>query len=215
MPKLGMDAVGRDDEVGFGNDAILERCPGDVAVLLKAGAPVPGVHHVSRQGAGQDVDEVGAVHAERCVPARRVRHLDRSDGRPVVAEDIELGTDPGSPLLHRRSESHPLQLAHAVRCQEHPGADLAEGTGLLIDRPPKAVGDQRGRSEQASDSLPTITTFVGDFTITTSFSRCSHANPVVQDRAPVTSRAWEARRAQATLQAGKHKVASECGVHPH
>src|ERR1019366_4303258 len=69
-----------------------------------------------------------------------------------VAKVARTGANFGSPLLDRGSECNPLQLAHAVRCQEHPGPDLAESGGLLIDRTPEAVCDQRVRSEQAADS---------------------------------------------------------------
>src|ERR1019366_3325148 len=69
-----------------------------------------------------------------------------------VAKVARTGANFGSPLLDRGSECNPLQLAHAVRCQDHPGPDLAESGGLLIDRNPEAVCDQRVRSEQAANS---------------------------------------------------------------
>ena len=97
------------------------------------------------------LDEVGAMHAECRVPARGVRHLDRRDGRSVLAKIPRGGADPGSAFLDRRSQSDPLQLAHAVRCQEHAGADLAEGRCLLVDRHSQAVRDQRVRGEQPAD----------------------------------------------------------------
>ena len=45
-----------------------------------------------------------------------------------------------------------MQLADAIRRQEHPGADLAEARGLLIDRNPEAVSDQRVRREQSANT---------------------------------------------------------------
>ena len=151
MPKLGVDAVRGNDEIAFGHGSVRERHPGHVADLLKAGASMSGMHHLARQGRGQHLDEVGAVHPECCVPARGVRHLDRRDRRPVMAEVLRTGPDPGSLLLYRRSEAHPLQLAHAVRRQEHAGADLAKAGGLLIDRHTETMSDQRVGGEQPAD----------------------------------------------------------------
>ena len=97
--------------------------------LLKGDAAMAGVHHVRGQPLGQHGDEIGAVHAECRVPARRVRHLDRRDRGPVLAEVPGIRPNPGTPFLHGRTQPDPLQLADAVRGQEHPGADFAKGWG--------------------------------------------------------------------------------------
>ena len=138
LPQLGVDAVRRDDDVAFGDRAVGERYTGDVAGLLKADAAMAGVHHAGRQRASASI----STRSARCMPnvafqPDGVRHLNRRDGRTVVAEILRLGADPGAPFLHRGPESHPLQLAHAVRRQEYPGADLAERGRLLVDRDPK------------------------------------------------------------------------------
>ena len=101
---------------------------------------------------GQHFDEVGAMHAEGRVPARGVRHLDRRDRRAVVAKIVRTVADPGAPLLHRRSETHALQMPHAVRRQEDPGPDLSERRRLLIDGNIEAIGNQRVRGKQAANS---------------------------------------------------------------
>src|SRR3954469_12480611 len=92
------------------------------------------------------------MHAEGGVPARRVRHLDRSDRRAVVARIVRTVADPGAPSFHLRPETHALQLPHAVRRQEYPCPDLAERRCLLIDGNTEAAGDQRVRGEQSANS---------------------------------------------------------------
>src|SRR5882672_12260899 len=67
-PKLGMDAVGGDDDISLGGGAIGERHPGCVTVLLKTAAAMSGTHRSGRQRIGQHVDEVGAMHSEGSVP---------------------------------------------------------------------------------------------------------------------------------------------------
>ena len=92
------------------------------------------------------------MHAEGGVPARGIRHLDRGYRRAVVAKIVRTVTDPGAPSFDLISKAHPLQLAHAVRRQEYPCADLAERGGLLIDGNIEAVGDQCVRGEQPANS---------------------------------------------------------------
>ena len=150
-PKLGVDAVGGDDDVGFGRCAVGERHPGRVAVLLEFAAAMSGKHRSRRQGGGQHVDKVGAVHAEGRVPAGGVRHLHRGDRRAVVAEVMRVPADPRAPFLHRRLQSDPLQMPHAVRRQEHAGADLADRGRLLVHRYGDPLGDQRIGCEQSPD----------------------------------------------------------------
>jgi hypothetical protein len=103
-----VDAVGGDDNVGFGGGAVGKRNAGNVAGLLKGSRAVAGVHDAGGQRGGEEIDEVGAVHPEGGVPARRVGHLHGRDGGAVVAEVMRAGADPRAPLLHRRSQAHPL-----------------------------------------------------------------------------------------------------------
>ena len=56
--------------------------------------------------------------------------------------------------IHGRTQPDPLQLADAVRGQEHPGADFAKGWGLLVNRNAEPMGDQGMRGEKAADPAP-------------------------------------------------------------
>ena len=58
-----MDAVRRDDDIGFGAASVGERHPGLVAVLREAAAPVPGVDGAGRQGIASI-----ATRSARCIP---------------------------------------------------------------------------------------------------------------------------------------------------
>ena len=60
--------------------------------------------------------------------------------------------NPGAPSFHLRSETHALQLSHAVRSQKDPCSDFTERGRLLIDGNMEAVGDQRVRGEQSANS---------------------------------------------------------------
>ena len=100
--QLGVDAVGGDDNVGLGGGAVGEADAGDVAVLLEADGAVAGVDDAGGQVGGEEIDEVGAVHAEGRVPARGVGDLHRRDRRAVVAEVVRLRADPRAPFLRRR-----------------------------------------------------------------------------------------------------------------
>ena len=64
--------------------------------------------------AGQDFDKVGAVHSECGVPARRVRHLHRRNGRAVVTEILRTGADPGAPSFPPPGRGPPAEVG--VRC---------------------------------------------------------------------------------------------------
>jgi hypothetical protein len=128
-----------------------ERHPGLVAVLREAAAPVPGVDGAGWQGIRQHRNEVGAVHSECRVPARGVRHLNRGNGRSVVAEIARIVTNTRAPFLHCRFQPNPLQVAYAVGREEHAGPDLPERRSLLVDRHLKATCDQRIGGEQATD----------------------------------------------------------------
>ena len=152
LPKHGVNAVRTDHDIAFGNGAVGERHPRDFAMPLKAGAAVIRVHHAGRQGLGQHVDQIGAVHAVGRVPARRIRDLNAGDDVAVVVEVARIVADLGAPFLDRWAEPHALQLAHAVRRDVDAGADLAQRGGLLVHRHPQTLRDQRVRREQAADS---------------------------------------------------------------
>ena len=121
-----MDAVGCNDDVAFDDHAVGERHTRDVTSLLEAYAAMSRAHHAWRQSARQHLDQVGAVHAERGVPACGVRHLNRGYRRAVMAEIVRTVADPGAPSFHLMSQTYPLQLPHAVRRQKHPCPDFAE-----------------------------------------------------------------------------------------
>ena len=104
------------------------------------------------QGRAQQVDEVGPVHAEGRVPAGGVRHLDRGDRSAVVAEVVRVPADPCARFLDGALQSDPLQMPHAVRRQEHAGADLADRRRLLVYRYGDPLGGQRIGCEQAPDA---------------------------------------------------------------
>ena len=92
------------------------------------------------------------MHAEGGVPAGRIRHLNRGYRRAVVAKIVRTVADPGTPSFHLMSETHALQLPHAVRRQEYPCSDFSERRCLLIDGNMEAMGDQRIRGEQSANS---------------------------------------------------------------
>ena len=92
------------------------------------------------------------MHAEGGVPAGGVGHLDRGYRRAVVAKIVRTVADPGAPSFDLWSETHPLQVSHAVRRQEYPGPDFTECRCLLIDGNIGAAGDQRVRGEQPANS---------------------------------------------------------------
>ena len=92
------------------------------------------MHHTFGQPGSEQVDEVGAVHAEDGVPARRVGDLNRRDEAAVVAQIGRPGADARAPALHRGAQAHALEMAHRIRRHEDAGADLAERRRLLVDR---------------------------------------------------------------------------------
>ena len=126
--------------------------PRDVAFLREARHTVAGKHYALRQPLRQELDEVGAVHAEGGIPAGSVRHLHRRDRRPVVAEILRTGADPRAVLLDRCAQAYALQMPHAVRGDEHAGADFAQFGRLLVDARLKPLRDQRIGGEQAGDT---------------------------------------------------------------
>lgn len=82
--------------------------------------------NASGEGCGEEVDEVGAMHAEGGVPTGRVGHLHRGDRRAVVVEVVRVRADARTPLLDRWTEADAFEVAHAVRCDEDASANLAE-----------------------------------------------------------------------------------------
>jgi hypothetical protein len=91
-----------------------------------------GVHHPGgRASASSVTSRPGACRRSRSsqrspspAPARSARRHDGS---------IASLSDPCAELLNCRFKPDPLQMAHAVRRQEHAGADLAERWRLLVD----------------------------------------------------------------------------------
>src|SRR5262245_1825624 len=110
-----MNPVTSYNDVALDGDAVDERNAGCVVILREAGAAVPGMYDLRIQFAREQLDKIGAMHPECGVPARRVGHLDRRDWGAVMAEVMRAGADPRSVRLDQWSQSHSLQLAHAVR----------------------------------------------------------------------------------------------------
>ena len=67
--QFGVDAVGGDHDVGLGGGAVGEFDAGHVAVLLEADGAVAAVDDAGGQVGGEEIDKIGAVHAEGRVPA--------------------------------------------------------------------------------------------------------------------------------------------------
>ena len=150
--QLGVDAVGADHDLGLGGGAVRESDARELAVLLEADRAVAGVHASGGQVCREELDEVGAVHAEARVPPVGVRHLDRGDRRPVVAKIRRARAHPRAPSFHGWPEADPLEVAHRVRGDINARPDLAERRRLLIDRNPQPLRDQRIGGEQAADA---------------------------------------------------------------
>ena len=150
--QFGVDSVGGNHDVGLGGGAVGEFDAGHVAVLLEADGTVAGMDDPGGQVGGEEIDEVGAVHAKGRVPAGGVRHLHRGDRRTVVAKVAGARTDSRAPFLDGGPETHTLQVAHRIRCHEHTSADLAQCGRLFIDRNAQPLSDQRIGGEQAADA---------------------------------------------------------------
>ena len=151
-PQFGMNTVRGNDNIGFSRSTIGERHPGEAAVLLEAPAAVAGMDHAGGQGTGEHFDEISAVHPERRVPARGVRDLNRRDRHTIVAAVLGPRTDARTPFFHRRLQSDPLQMPHAVGGQEYAGPDLADHWRLLINCDGETLRRQRISRKQAANS---------------------------------------------------------------
>jgi hypothetical protein len=94
-----VDAVGGNHDVGLGGGAVGEFDAGHFVVLLEADGTVAGMDDAGGQVGSEEIDEVGAVHAEGGVPAGGVRHLHRGDRRAVVAKVAGARADARAPFL--------------------------------------------------------------------------------------------------------------------
>ena len=88
-----MDAVRADHHIGFGDGAVREAHARALLVLVEADRAVAGVHHPGREVRREQLDKVGAVHAEAGIPAGGVGDLDRRDRRAIVAKVRRARTD--------------------------------------------------------------------------------------------------------------------------
>jgi hypothetical protein len=147
-----MNAVRGNDDVTLGDGAVCKLDASRLTSPFKSYAAVPSVHDVGRQRIGEHVHEIGAVHAVRRVPTRRIGDLNRSNQCSIVAIVAGIFADFGAPLLHCGTETDPLQVADTVRRDVHAGADLAERRGLLINRDFKSLRHQCVCREQTADS---------------------------------------------------------------
>ena len=132
-PQLGVDPVGADHHVSFGDAAVGERHAGGFGGLPEADRVAAGADDAGGQVRGKKPDVVGAVHAEAGIPPRGVGDLHWRDRRAVVAEIGGFRADAGAPALHRAAEPDALKVTHGVRRNVDAGADLADRRSLLID----------------------------------------------------------------------------------
>src|SRR5579864_4054118 len=128
--KFGMDTVRADDDISLGRSAVGERQPHHIIPLFHASPAMIGVHDIAGQGAGENLNEVGAVHSKCRVPAGGIGYLNRSDGRSIVAKIAGMGAYARSRRLHRWPQSNPDKVTYAVRSQKHAGAHLADNRSL-------------------------------------------------------------------------------------
>ena len=68
-PQLGVNAVGTDDDIALSNGTVCQFHAGGDAVPLEADAAMTGADDALRQGLGQYLHEVGAMHAVGRIPA--------------------------------------------------------------------------------------------------------------------------------------------------
>ena len=151
-PQLGMDAVGGDDNVGFDGGPFANDTLATSPTCSKAMPRWP----VCTTPAGRALARKSTKSA-RCIPKVAFQPAESvtctgAMGAPSWRKYCEPVPTLAPHFSTAGPKSDPLQLAHAVRCQEHAGPDLAEGRGLLIDRHAEPVGEQRVRREQAADA---------------------------------------------------------------
>ena len=146
-----MDAIGANNDIGLRRRAVGERYPRDIAALFIADAAMAGMNDAGRQRFRQELDQIGAMHAECRVPSRRIRHLHRRNRRAVVAEILGVAADARAPLLNGWPQPEAIKMPHTVWGYEDAGADLAECGRLFVDVNVESVRDQRVGGEQAAD----------------------------------------------------------------
>src|SRR5271169_2198221 len=69
-----------------------------------------------------------------------------------MPEIARTGADPRAAFFDQFAKADPLQMARAVGCDQHAGANLAQRRGLLVNRYRKALGDEGICREQAADA---------------------------------------------------------------
>ena len=153
-----MDAIGGNHKVGLDGCAVGELDADGVAALLQAAGAVAGMDDDGGRIGGEEIDEVGAVHAEVCVPAVGVRQLHRRDRRTVVATTAPGHRFPWSGCVNRAApwctaapRSTVNRWAQAGRTGAHAaeGRNCDHGTGVA----PGAVGIG-GAAKQAITQPP-------------------------------------------------------------
>src|SRR3974377_874458 len=107
LTQLGMDTVGANNDVSFGNNPVSKRDARDFIGRVTTQKATARVYHVRRQPFAQICDKVGAVHAEGTVPPRGVCHLHRGDGTAIVTEIMRPCADQSTPSLYLGTESKP------------------------------------------------------------------------------------------------------------
>jgi hypothetical protein len=128
-------------------------------ILASAAASLPSASAAAAVFRGRDdavIVEQRAKFGVRCIPKvafqpELSRHLNRRDRRAIMAEVAGIPAA-APPFLHRRLQSDPLQMAHAVRREKHAGPDLADRGRLFVDGNLDPLGDQRFGRELAADT---------------------------------------------------------------
>ena len=137
-PKLGVDAVRRDDDVAFGTAPLANDTRATSPVCSKPVPRCPVRTTPDGNAPRQHLDEIGAMHAERGVPARGVRHLDRGDRRAVVAKIMRTVADPGAASFDLMLQGRPAAIG--ARCS---------ASGIPLPRPRRAQAPAHRRKHRS------------------------------------------------------------------
>src|SRR6516164_9160825 len=100
LTQLGVDSVGANNDLSFGNNPISKRDARAFIGRFKTDAAMACVYDVARQRFAQRCDKVGAVHPKGTVPPRGVGHLHRGDRTAVITEIMRPCANQSTPSLN-------------------------------------------------------------------------------------------------------------------